>query len=299
MNVSATRRFGLSCALATPFGGNGEVDVARLAAHARTRLAAGCSSVTAFGTTGEGASLGMATRVRVLAALRATGIDMAREVVVGIVASACDEAIEQARQAEAFGCRIVLLAPPFYFKQPGDEGLARWFDAVLEALRRQGQQAILYHIPSVTEIPLPLELIGSLKSRFPATVAGVKDSSGDWDYARALLDIHRDLAILIGDERRLAEGVRLGAAGAISGLANFAAEPLLPLVSAGQDDQRITRLVDEVLKYPVVPAVKALLAHVGGDAGWRAVAPPLETLPDADVARLDSAFDAIMAGVPP
>ena len=66
----SSRRFGLSCALATPFTTDGEVNTELLAAHAKSRLAAGCSSVTLFGTTGEGASLGEPARERTLAALK-------------------------------------------------------------------------------------------------------------------------------------------------------------------------------------------------------------------------------------
>jgi 4-hydroxy-tetrahydrodipicolinate synthase len=289
------RRFGLSCALATPFGSDDAVDVERLVAHARSRLAAGCSSVTVFGTTGEGASLGSFSRERTLDALRKGGIPMEQRVIVGIAASSSEEAIAQARQAASFGCRTLLLAPPFYFKDVGDEGLVRWFRLVLEAARQHRQQVILYHIPSVTTVPLSQVLIERLKVEYRDVVVGVKDSSGDWNYARALLDRHRDLAILIGDERRLAEAVRMGAEGAISGLANFMPDLLLPLVDVGRDDSRVSRVVDEILRYPVVPAVKELCAHVSGDGAWREMAAPLEPLDGAQAARLTAAFDTAIA----
>ena len=129
---------------------------------------------------GRGASLGAASRERMLAALRTAGIDLGREVVVGVAASSVEDALAQARQAATFSCRTLLLPPPFYFKGATDEGLLRWFAPVLERIAADGQRAILYHIPSVTEVPLSLALIGRLKKRFPATVQGVKDSSGEW-----------------------------------------------------------------------------------------------------------------------
>ena len=60
------QRFGLGCALITPFAADGSVDVVRLVGHARRVLADGCVSVTLFGTTGEGASLGLASRAAAL-----------------------------------------------------------------------------------------------------------------------------------------------------------------------------------------------------------------------------------------
>jgi 4-hydroxy-tetrahydrodipicolinate synthase len=289
------QRFGLSCALATPFTPDGGADPARLAAHSRTRLSAGCSSVTLFGTTGEGASLGPASREAMLQAVHAAGIDLAREVVVGIAATSVEEALAQAAQAASFGCRTLLLPPPFYFKEATDEGLLRWFGRVLERVAADGQRAILYHIPPVTAVPLGIELVGKLKQRFPGTVQGVKDSSGEWECARALLAAHGELTILIGDERLLAQAVRLGASGAISGLANVIPELLLPLANEGREDPRVNALVDELVRYPVIPAVKELVAHRTRDAAWRAVAPPLEPLAAEQARRLREAFDGIVA----
>ena len=207
-------------------------------------------------------------------------------------------ATKMATSAAAFGCRTVRLAPPFYFKGVGDEGLLRWFALVLEALQRRGQQAILYHIPSVTAVALSQDLIGRLKARYPGTVIGVKDSSGDWSYARVLISLDQDLAILIGDERRRAEAARLGAGGAISGLANFVPELLLASVASGHEDVRAAQVVSEILRYPVVPAVKELCTHQSGDDAWRAVAPTLAPLNPTQATRLCAAFDLSMAGVP-
>jgi len=56
---------------------------------------------------------------------------------------------------------------------------------------------ILYHIPQVTSVGLSIELVDRLKKAFPQQVKGVKDSSGDWANAQALLKHHGDLHILI------------------------------------------------------------------------------------------------------
>ena len=120
----------------------------------------------------------------------------------------------------------------------------------------------------MTQVSLTVDLIGRLKITYPDLVMGVKDSGGDWTFTEALLATHGDLAILVGDERHLAAGVRLGAKGAISGLANVCPAALLPLVEHGENDYRTADLVNEVLKYPVTAAVKALIAWRRNDAGW-------------------------------
>lgn len=126
----------------------------------------------------------------------------------------------------------------------------------------------MYNIPSVTQVALSIELIGRLAKAFPEVVVGVKDSSGDWNYTQQLLSASGNLAVLVGDERVLAAAIRLGADGAISGLANVCPHVLLPLVNEGRDDCRIVMIVNEVIRYPVTPAIKALVAHLTGDPEW-------------------------------
>lgn len=286
--------FGLSAAMTTPFRSNEAVDLSRMAEHAKWCLSNGCASVTVFGTTGEGASIGISGREQVLGALAGAGI-AGESVVYCVAASSVHEALAQGRMALDFGCRGLLLTPPFYFKGVSDEGLFSWFSSVLEKMGSVARGVILYNIPSVTQISLSIELIDRLKKQFPGIITGVKDSSGDWEYTQRLLDRHQDLAILIGDERYLAEGVRRGGQGAISGLANVCPDFLRPLAMNGQGDERISRLVDEVLKYPVTPAVKALVAHRTGDAAWLNVRSPFLRISAADADRLGSIFDHLFA----
>lgn len=287
-------RFGLSAALAMPFTADGAIDYPRLAAHAGWCLANGCDSVTAFGTTGEGASMGPSERDRVLGALASAGIG-GRRVVGGVAAASAEEAADQARVALDFGCRALLLPPPFYFKGVGDEGLFGWFAAVFERLGPQARDVILYNIPSVTQVPLSVPLVARLADAFPEVVLGVKDSSGDWPYTERLLAARGGLAILVGDERHLAHAVRLGGAGAISGLANLMPAALRRLAIDGVDDARVVRLVDRILALPVIPAIKALLADRTGEVGWLNVRPPLVPLAAGDVAPLKAFLEATFA----
>ena len=84
-------QLGLSCALSTPFGQDARVDTARLAEHAKWCLAQGCDSITLFGTTGEGAAVGVKDRAQSIKALLA-GIAPAR-LLSGITACAPDDAV--------------------------------------------------------------------------------------------------------------------------------------------------------------------------------------------------------------
>jgi 4-hydroxy-tetrahydrodipicolinate synthase len=287
--------FGLSAALVLPVGPTGEVDLRRLADHARWCLAEGCSSVTAFGTTGEGASLALSAREEIIGALIGAGIDPRSRILGGVAASAIEDAVGQARQLIDANVRGLLLAPPFYFKGVSDDGLFAWFAATFEKLGRQARDVILYNIPSVTQVTLSADLVSRLRKAFPEVVVGVKDSSGHWSYTEGLLEAHSDIAILIGDERSLAAGIRRGAQGSISGLANIRPRDLLAMIATGKDHACISQLVDEVLRFPVTPAVKGLIAHRTSDPAWLAVRPPLVPLTASQASRLAHIYDGIFA----
>lgn len=288
-------RFGLSVALATPFTEDRSIDLVRLVAHGRQSLADGCSSLTVFGTTGEGASLGLDERNRALGALVGAGIDPRTQLVVGIAASSVEDAIAQGRAGLMLDCPSFLLAPPFYFKNPGDAALFDWFAAVLNGLGPRASNVILYHIPQVTAVGLSVELIGRLKKAFPAQVKGVKDSSGDWTNTEALLKQHADLHILIGDERLLARAMNLGASGTICGLANIAPD-LMQAPVGGIEEPRIAAIVEQLAPFAFTAACKALVGHRRKDpVAWSRMRAPLRSLEPVECDKLFAAFDAIRA----
>ncbi|MDR6902684.1 dihydrodipicolinate synthase family protein [Rhizobium miluonense] len=287
-----SENFGLSAALATAFDADGEIAIPGVIEQAKHCLANGCKSVTLFGTTGEGASIGMQERKQVLAAMLAAGI-APKQIVMGVLVDAAEDAAAQAGQALAQGVRNILLAPPSYFKNVSDDGLFKWFSAVFTMLGTHARDVIVYNIPSVTMVPLSISLVGRLRAAFPDVVVGVKDSSGDWPYTEELLKTHGDLIILIGDERHLARGVRLGGQGAISGMANLLPREVQVMAEKGIDDANVERFVGQLLNYPVIPSIKAILACLTANDGWLAVRPPLVALNSQDSDTLFAAFGAL------
>jgi 4-hydroxy-tetrahydrodipicolinate synthase len=278
------RMFGLSAALTTPFSADLSVDLARMIEHAGDLLAEGCSSVTLFGTTGEGASLAWRERQAVLDGFAAANFDPAR-LVTGISSTAAESAADQALAALDAGIATLLVPPPFYFKGVSDDGLFAWYAALLARIGGRMPRVILYHIPQLTGIGLSLPLVRKLKDHYGDLILGVKDSGGDWPTTRSFLG-QTDLAILVGDERHLAAAIRLGGAGAISGIANVFPGRLAELVRTGHDDAWLNGIVETLVELPVTPAIKALVGLKRGESGWERVRAPLERTPAADLERL-------------
>ena len=177
-----SERFGLSCALALPLKDQFEIDHARLIAHAQGCLENGCSSLTIFGTTGEGASVSLTERKRILEALAAAGITLSEQVIGGVASCSIGDAIEQTLTFMDRDCRGVLLAPPFYFKNVSEEGLYNWFSRVFRELGERAHDILLYNIPSVTQVQLSVHLLRRLTRRFPVSSAASK--------TRERLDLH-------------------------------------------------------------------------------------------------------------
>jgi 4-hydroxy-tetrahydrodipicolinate synthase len=275
-------RFGVSPALVTPFGRDRKVDVEALAAHARDLLGRGCTSVTLFGTTGEGPSVAPREREATAAGLVRAGI-APEKLVEGVIACSVEEAAESTRAALRRGAKAVLLAPPFYFRPVPDDAVFAWFTEVFGSVGEGLRDVILYHIPSLTGISLSIELIARLRTAFPAAITGVKDSAAAAQATMRLIDAHGDLTILVGDETYLGRACAAGAAGSICGLANLLPEPVIAVAESGRDDPRIQALVDAIGRHSMIPMLKALIGHLRQDAAWAAVSPPLPTVAPAAV----------------
>lgn len=279
---------GLWCASLTPFGPDGGVDHARLAVHARGLLARGVAGVLPFGTTGEGPSCAVDERRNGLEALLAAGIPPER-MAVSTGAAAFPDAVALTRHSLQSGCPRCLVMPPFFWKELSGEAVFRYYAALIEAVGDARLRVYLYHLPQMSGVPIRPEVAVRLAEAFPGIIAGVKDSGGDFENSAELLRRLPELSILVGHEPHLPRSMRVGGAGTICGLANLfpklAAALLTPEVTQ-DDEERVRSFLDIVLRYPLQPALKAVLAAQTGDAGWRAPRPPLLALPEAETGQL-------------
>lgn len=204
---------GVLPASVTPFDEKGRIDfpaLARLLAHFR---AEGCSGVVLAGTNGEGPSLSAVERRDLVK--QGVALSGGLPIVLGIATPSLEEAVWLSRQAKDAGAAGVLVMPPAYFREAPEEGIARWFEALLE---RTDIGIIGYNFPKRTGIALSPELLNRL-GKHPRFV-GVKDSSGEAanlpSYAQAL----PEKKLYIGDETLLLDALRAGWTGSISGAAN-------------------------------------------------------------------------------
>ena len=102
------------------------------------------------------------------------------------------ETVKLTEQAVGNGCAGVLMLPPFYYKDVSEEGLYRYFSEVVQRVGDARLKIYLYHIPPVAMVGITTELVERLLAAYPNAIAGMKDSSGDWNNTKTFLDAFAD-----------------------------------------------------------------------------------------------------------
>ena len=286
----------------TPFGADLDPDVDKFVAFCKWLLSEGANGLAVFGTTSEATSLSLAERKSLLEALVDSGVSPAR-LMPGTGLASLPETVELTAHAVSLGCRGVLMLPPFYYKNPSDDGLFASYSEVIQRVGDARLRIYLYHFPAMSAVPLSLGLVGHLLTDYPDAVVGLKDSSGEWDNTAALIREFPGFAVFPGTETYLLDGLKAGGAGCISATANVNVRAIRALIDAfpggGAEDMSgpIVRVRKAIEKFPTVAGLKSLLAHGRGDESWRTVRPPLTALPDDEAAKLRAA--ATSAGFDP
>ncbi len=279
-------------AVATPLNSDLSIDHGAMVDHLQGIGARGIDLMTMFGTSGEGASFTSAERNSALQACSNAGIGPDR-LGTGLFDLVAANAGEAAKAAFDSGCGHVLLAPPSYYKGMTDDGLFDWFSQAIEAMGPNPGKVVLYHIPSVTTLPLSIDLITRLSRAFPGVVWGVKDSSGDWPNTEKLIKARGDLKILVGHDGQVEKGVLAGSSGCIAGGGNFLPEVINSIVHQNATRPEVDDLITRLFEYPLIPALKAITAHRTGHHGWARVRPPMSSVTPELVAPLCAWVDEV------
>ncbi|NLH98478.1 MAG: dihydrodipicolinate synthase family protein [Chthonomonadales bacterium] len=271
---------GIYTALVTPFDHDGQLDLSLLPVLIEFQRNAGVDGLVVAGTNGEGPSLTVPERMRLLeAVLDACG---GLPIIAGTGATSVRDAVELTRHASRMGCAGALVLPPFFFKNASPAGYAAAYEEIAKA---SDIPVILYSIPQFSGVEIGPDVLRALRDA--PRVVGVKESSGRIAASRVLLEEFPHLKLFIGSDDLAAELLRAGAAGIISGTANAFPELLVGVwrahrAGAGLDEaqERLNRAIRVLIQYPVVANMKAALALRG--VADLSVRPPLLPLAHAE-----------------
>ena len=277
----AQRITGVLSPVVTPFKADLSPDTERFVRQCKW-LVANRVGLAVFGTNSEANSLAVSERMELLEKLVEAGIDPAR-MMPGTGCCALTDSVRLTAHAVKLGCAGALMLPPFYYKGVSEEGLYRNYAEIVERVADARLQIYLYHIPQVSQVPITLKLIERLLKVYPKNIAGTKDSSGDWNNTKATLDAFAKdgFDVFPGSETFLLAALRSGGKGCISATANVNPAAIHHLYANWQagDADKLQAGLDTVRgvfqKYPMIPGMKAAIAHWSGHAGWATVRPPL------------------------
>lgn len=280
---AATPLRGVFSPILTPLDEDLNPDAARLAEFGQYLLDNGCHGLVIFGTTSEATSFSARERMALVDGLLEAGLP-AEKLIIGTGTAAITESAELSAHAVNAGTAGVMMLPPFYYKGMSDQGLFDAYAQIIDRVDDDRLKIYLYHIPPVSQVPLTLNLIEMLVAHFPDTVVGIKDSSGDWNNQKAMLERFPGFGIFSGSEKFLLDNLRLGGRGTICATANVIPAQVRDLFDnwqAADAEGRQSALMwmrDVLGGYAAIPALKALVAQRTGDAGWLRVRPPFVAL---------------------
>ena len=278
---------GVLAPVLTPFDRDLNPDPTRFVHFCRALLDEGCDGLAPFGTTSEANSLSLDERERLLDGLLESGLPPHR-LIPGTGCCALPDTVRLSRKAARAGCAGVLMLPPFYYKGVTEEGLFCSFAQAIDRAAEPRLRVYLYHIPQVSQVAIPLGVIGRLVKAYPGVVIGMKDSSGDFENTRAVLRAFPGFEVFVGSEKFLLSNLEEGGAGCITATANVNAAGIARAFRERSEERQ--REIDAVRaafeQFPLIAALKEAVARRTGDASWRTVRPPLVELNAEQRARL-------------
>lgn len=278
---------GIYAASLTPLKNDFTLDLEPVPSYLSFLANRGCHGTLLLGTTGEGPSFSPRERedlFKVAVAVRQEHPDF--RLLAGTGTPSLQETIDLNKAAFNAGFEGVVVLPPFYFRKASEEGLFKWFDAVICQSVPDGKYLLGYHIPGVSGVALSLDLLARLKDAHPLKFAGIKDSSHSIDHAKALGNrFGQDLLVFNGTDSYLTEAMKAHAQGCITAPANLISPELRELWDALTQNQNGTAIqakitvIREILeKYmPFPPILKALAARMHDFPRWPLRPPLLET----------------------
>lgn len=290
---------GILAPVVTPFDAELKPDAKRFVQHCQW-LVSQKVGLAFFGTNSEANSLSVNERIALLEALVSSGVDPAK-MMPGTGCCALTDSVELTRRAVDAGCAGVLMLPPFFYKAVSEDGLFRSYSEIIQRVGNSRLRIYLYHIPPVAQISISAGLIERLLKAYPGIVAGIKDSSGDWNNTEMLLKNFQSESfdVFCGSEVFLLQNMRGGGAGSITATGNVNPSMIHDLYlnwqqsDADQRQAKITEIRRTFELIPLIPSMKSVIAWKRNDPQWAEVRPPLMSAPKDKAEQLRIKLDEV------
>ncbi|MDB2548946.1 dihydrodipicolinate synthase family protein [Paracoccaceae bacterium] len=289
---------GIYAAAVSPFNKDGALDAKKLVNYCEYLVTkGGCDGVAPTGTTGEGNSISFIQKLKIAEVFADAKFEPSR-VIFGTGSCATQDAVDLSKAMIDAGYPNVLVLPPFYYKNPSNDGLYAYYSELIESVGNENLRVYIYHFPQVSMTPIPVDVVVKLKNAYGPIVAGLKDSSGDINQALAFASatggVKNDFDVYPSSEALLFQGLEGGCAGIISGSTNAFGNYVQQALKDGSDSKsfelvKAARAVAS--KYPLMAAMKQVEAWRSNDDTWTKMAAPLVKLDSEQKNSLKSDMD--------
>ena len=291
---------GVMPALTTAFDAKLNIDHEFVARHAVWQIENGVSGLVALGSLGEAATLSFEEKIALVETL-VGAVAGKVPVVAAVSALSTNEAVKLAQAAEAHGASGLMILPPYVYKGDWPEMKAH----VAAVLNATPLEAMLYNNPIAYGTDFMPEQIQELAADYASLVA-VKESSADVRRVTAIRVLAGDrLAIFVGVDDAIVEGIYAGAVGWVAGLVNALPKEsveLFRLASQGRTQEafELYRWFLPLLRMDTVPKFIQLIKQVQQElgVGCARVRGPRMELTGEELAATQEAVQTAMANRP-
>jgi dihydrodipicolinate synthase/N-acetylneuraminate lyase len=258
---------GVMPAITTCFDGHLKVDFSFIQDHCSWLVDNGCTGIVPLGSLGEGATLAFDEKVAIVkACVKAVGKRV--PVVAAISSLSTREAVDLAKALTDLGCQGLMVLPPYVYQGDWREIKAH----VTAVLKASSLPCMLYNNPVAYGTDVLPEYIQELAGEHE-NLAAVKESSTDVRRITAIREILDDrVALFVGVDDEIVEGIAMGAVGWVAGLANAMPREsvaLFDLAAKGENEKafELYRWFLPLLRMDTVPKFVQLIKLVQQEAG--------------------------------
>ena len=285
--------FGVIAAVPTPINNDGDPILDAFLLHCIWVLQNGCDGINILGSTGEANSLNSSQRKLVMEST-SKALDK-RKLMVGTGTPSISETIHLTQIADDLGYQVALVLPPFYYKPITNNGLFLWYQTLHENLVNRKIKIYFYNFPQMTGLTIPIEVIEQLHNQWPTRFCGIKDSSGDLDYCRALSK-NKVFKVFPSSEVSISEAHISNFSGCISATVNQTLFLSAKAWATKNDDvsaliSKIKNLREEISKDSLIPSIKFLVSVRTKNKDWNNILPPFNSLSETRQRDLISLYD--------
>ena len=269
----------------TAFKEDLSLDYNKTISHGEWLLEQGLDGVVFFGTTGEGNSLNVDEKKEFIDHLVQEKIPL-EKVMIGTGACSLTDAVDLSDYAVKNGIKDCLILPPFYYKNPPDNGLFKFFSEIIQRVGNKELRIQIYHFPGVSQIPISHSLIEMLLREYPVNICGIKDSGGDLQNMISMCNQFENFDVYAGSEAFLLPVLEAGGAGTITATGNLTSADCVLVYKAFLSGENNLKQAQENLTSKrnllqkacdgigFVSGLKEIMSNIKQDDQWRITRPP-------------------------